>query len=94
MTSADNTEVSVTVTFLLCLCFLPGISLSGPFLLEISVNSLRILAAFLASDLMLDGIGLLTADTQITQLSFSLIREVLFWTHTKREVTTLFKEFL
>ena len=43
--------------------FLPGMSLSGPFLLEISVKSLRILAAFLASDLMLDGIGLLTADT-------------------------------
>ncbi len=44
----------------------PGMSLSGPFLLEISVNSLRILAAFLASDLRLDGMGLLTANTTIT----------------------------
>lgn len=42
--------------------FSPGISLSGPFLLEISVKSLRMRAAFLASDFRLDGIGLLTAD--------------------------------
>jgi len=39
---------------------LPGISLSGPILLDISVNSLRILPAFLASDLRLAGIGLFT----------------------------------
>ncbi len=39
---------------------LPGISLSGPILLDISVNSLRILADFLASDFRLAGIGLFT----------------------------------
>lgn len=39
---------------------LPGISLSGPILLDISVNSLRILPAFLASDFRLAGIGLFT----------------------------------
>lgn len=37
-------------------------SLSGPLRLEISVKSLRILAAFLASDFRLDGMGLLTAN--------------------------------
>lgn len=41
----------------------PGMSLSGPVRLEISVNSLRILAAFFASDFMLDGIGLFTVNT-------------------------------
>lgn len=46
--------------------FSPGISLSGPFLLEISVKSLRMRAAFLASDFRLDGIGLLTADERKT----------------------------
>lgn len=46
--------------------FSPGISLSGPFLLEISVKSLRMRAAFLASDFRLDGIGLLTADKRNT----------------------------
>ncbi len=39
---------------------LPGISLSGPILLDISVNSLRILADFLASDFRFAGIGLFT----------------------------------
>lgn len=34
--------------------------LSGPFLEVISVNSLRILAAFFASDFKLEGIGLFT----------------------------------
>lgn len=48
----------------LLLFFSPGISLSGPFLLEISVKSLRMRAAFLASDFRLDGIGLLTADNR------------------------------
>lgn len=51
---------------LLLLFLSPGIILSGPFLLEISVKSRRIRAAFLASDFRLDGIGLLTADTQMT----------------------------
>lgn len=45
--------------------FVPGMSLSGPFLLEISVKSLRILAAFPASDFRLDGMGLLTVNRQI-----------------------------
>lgn len=35
-------------------------SLSGPFLEVISVNSLKILAAFLASDFKLEGMGLFT----------------------------------
>lgn len=39
---------------------LPGMILSGPFLEVISVNSLRILAAFFASDFKLEGIGLFT----------------------------------
>lgn len=34
--------------------------LSGPFLEVISVNSLRILAAFFASDFRLEGMGLFT----------------------------------
>lgn len=49
-----------------CNFFSPGISLSGPFLFEISVKSRRIRAAFLASDFRLEGIGLLTADVQMT----------------------------
>lgn len=40
--------------------YLPGMILSGPFLEVISVNSLRILAAFFASDFKLEGIGLFT----------------------------------
>lgn len=40
--------------------YLPGMILSGPFLEVISVNSLNILAAFLASDFRLEGIGLFT----------------------------------
>lgn len=51
---------------MLLLLFSPGMSLSGPFLLEISVKSRRMRAAFLASDFRLDGIGLLTADVQKT----------------------------
>lgn len=42
------------------LSYLPGMILSGPFLEVISVNSLRILAAFFASDFKLEGIGLFT----------------------------------
>lgn len=37
-----------------------GMILSGPFLEVISVNSRNILAAFLASDFRLEGIGLFT----------------------------------
>lgn len=58
--------------------FSPGISLSGPFLLEISVKSLRMRAAFLASDFRLDGIGLLTADKRKTRyLKAETISELL-----------------
>lgn len=39
---------------------IPGMSLSGPVLLLISVNSRRILAAFFASDFRFDGMGLFT----------------------------------
>ena len=39
---------------------LPGISLSGPILAVGTVNSLRIFAAFLASDFKLCGIGVFT----------------------------------
>lgn len=40
--------------------YLRGMILSGPFLEVISVNSRNILAAFLASDFRLEGIGLFT----------------------------------
>lgn len=62
----SHTDVHVEERQELYLSVVPGMSLSGPFLLEISVKSLRILAAFLASDFRLDGMGLLTANTQIT----------------------------
>lgn len=62
----SHTDVHVEETKELYLSVVPGISLSGPFRLEISVKSLRILAAFLASDFRLDGMGLLTANTEIT----------------------------
>jgi len=51
---------------------LPGISLSGPILLDISVNSLRILPAFLASDFRLAGIGLFTVKETLEDTSFFL----------------------
>lgn len=41
-----------------------GMILSGPFLEVISVNSRNILAAFLASDFRLEGIGLFTVNTK------------------------------
>lgn len=56
---------------------LPGISLSGPCLLEISVNSRRILAAFLASDFRLDGIGLFTVNKQINSILTTYIVKAL-----------------
>lgn len=52
---------------------LPGIILSGPFPEVISVNSLRILAAFFASDFRLEGIGLFT---EIIFLKDILMKEV------------------
>lgn len=50
-------NVEVESTYII---HLPGMILSGPFLEVISVNSLRILAAFFASDFKLEGIGLFT----------------------------------
>lgn len=43
-----------------CFLYSRGMILSGPFLEVISVNSRSILAAFLASDFRLEGIGLFT----------------------------------
>lgn len=53
----NNTNLEMTSMDFI---YLPGMILSGPFLEVISVNSLRILAAFFASDFKLEGIGLFT----------------------------------
>lgn len=45
-----------------------GMILSGPFLEVISVNSRSILAAFLASDFRLEGIGLFTVKRERNKL--------------------------
>lgn len=51
-----------------CFLYSRGMILSGPFLEVISVNSRSILAAFLASDLRLEGIGLFTVKHERNKL--------------------------
>lgn len=50
-----------------------GMILSGPFLEVISVNSRSILAAFLASDFRLEGIGLFTERNERNMVSLGYL---------------------
>lgn len=59
--------------------------LSGPFLEVISVNSLRILAAFFASDFKLEGIGLFTKTFLKKDRSYKFI-VISFFSHTQLSI--------